>query len=389
MKMLSVFRKGLREQLREPWLLVLVVIMAPFFIFLMSLVYGSGSFSYRLAVIDHDHPVITIDGSDYHGSRELMQSLVALKNQGGKPALSVQRLPNRSAAEALLMSGKAHALLEIPAGFSRNIDAARRHLPVSPERLVYSGDMSSSSYLVTAVLAVNVVATYLENTTGQKGPVVFVEEPLGKSGGRSELDLAIPGMFVLAIIMLLFPVAMSLARESENGCLKRLQLTNLNTWELLGGVGLVQISVGVVAVLLAFATARAVGFQSQGPIGYAIIIGIIASFATIGVGLLVACFSRSVTEAFLIGNFPMMLLMFFSGSMIPIPKMPLFSWGSVTVGLWDWLPTTHAVAAMNKVLGLGLGLADIAYEATSLVVLSALYFFAGVQLFKRRRMAAV
>jgi ABC-2 type transport system permease protein len=195
-------------------------------------------------------------------------------------------------------------------------------------------------------------------------------------------------MFMLAIIMLLFPVAMSLAREVENGCLRRLQLTKLSALELLGGMSLVQILVGVVAVLLAFATARAVGFRSQGPVAYAIVIGIIASFAIVGVGLLVACFSRSVTEAFLIGNFPMMLLMFFSGAMFPIPKVPLFSLGPVTVGLWDWLPTTHAVAPMNKILGLGLGVSDIAYEATSLAVLSALYFFAGVWMFRRRRMSA-
>jgi ABC-2 type transport system permease protein len=388
MRTLSVFRKGLREQLREPWLLVLVVIMAPFFIFLMSMVYGSGSFGYKLVVVDHDQPVVTANGASFQASKELVQALVSLKTQGGTPALTVQVEADRTQAERLLMSGKAHALIEIPQGFSRAIDDSRRHVPAPPERLVYLGDLSSTSYMIAAVLAINVVATYLENATGQRGPVQLVEEPLGKSGGRTELDLVIPGMFMLAIIMLLFPVAMSLARESENGCLRRLQLTKLSALELLGGMSLVQILVGVVAVLLAFTTARAVGFRSQGPVAYAIVIGIIASFAIVGVGLLVACFSRSVTEAFLIGNFPMMLLMFFSGAMFPIPKVPLFSLGSVTVGLWDWLPTTHAVAAMNKILGLGLGVSDIAYEATSLVVLSALYFFAGVWLFKRRRMSA-
>lgn len=388
MRVLAVFRKGLYEQLREPWLLVLVVIMAPFFIFLMSLVFGSGTFSYKLVVVNHDQSVSLPEGSAYDAGKELLVALRSLKNQTGAPALAVQTVQDRPAAEAMLKNGKAHALVEIPTGFSRTIQSVRRHLPAPNQKLIYMGDMASTSYMVTAVLAINVVASYIEAATGQESPIALVEEPLGGSGGRSELDLAIPGMFVLAIIMLLFPVAMSLAREAESGSLRRLQLTRLSAFELLGGVSMVQVLVGVVAVLLAFATARAVGFRSQGPLASAIAIGIIASFATIGVGLLVACFSRSVTEAFLIGNFPMMLLMFFSGAMLPIPKVPLFSLGPVTVGLWDWLPTTHAVGAMNKVLGLGLGIADVMYEVVSSVALSAIYFFLGVWLFRRRRMAA-
>lgn len=388
MRVLAVFRKGLREQLREPWLLVLVVIMAPFFIFLMYLVFGSGTYSYKLVVVNHDQAVAVPGGGNYRAGEELLGALTALKSQSGGAALAVQRVESRVAGEAMLKNGKAHALIEIPAGFSRALQAARQHLPVESERLVYQGDMASTSYMITAVLAINVVASFIESATGQKGPISLVEEPLGASGGRSELDLAIPGMFVLAIIMLLFPVAMSLARESENGCLKRLQLTGVSAAELLGGVSLVQVLVGIVAVLLAFATATAIGFKSQGPLLAAVSISIVASLASIGVGLLVACFSRSVTEAFLIGNFPMMLLMFFSGAMIPIPKVPLFSFGTVTVGLWDWLPTTHAVAAMNKILGLGLGLREVAYELICLMVLSSVYFLVGIWLFRRRRMSA-
>ena len=286
------------------------------------------------------------------------------------------------------MTGKAHALIEIPAGFSEAIVASRAGQETSTPELVYMGDLTSSSYLVAAVLAITAASDYVEKATGRKGPVAFVEQPLGGSGARSDLDLAIPGLLVLALIMLIFPVAMALARESENGCLRRLQLTRLTAFDILGGLSLVQVVVGIVAVLAAFTTALAVGFESQGPVWAAVAISVVATFSIIGVGLLVACFSRSVTEAFLLGNFPMILLMFFSGAMIPMPKTPLFSVGSVTVGLWDWLPTTHAVSAMNKVLGLGLGFEDVLYELAALVVLSAVYFLVGVWLFKRRRMSA-
>jgi ABC-2 type transport system permease protein len=386
--MWAVFRKSLREHLREVWLLALIVSLAPFFVVLMYMVFGGGAYAYKVVVVDHDRGATLADGRSWRAGVELTRAITEAKNATGGNALRVSTEKDRPSAQRLLTSGKAHALVEIPADFSQAIAAARQQQPYQTTELVYMGDMTSTSYMVAAVLAITAVSTYLETATGQKGPVALVEKPLGGSGARSEFDMVIPGIFVLAIIMLIFPVAMALARESENGCLRRLQLSRMTSFDLLGGLSLVQILVGTVAVLCAFGTAMGMGFRSQGPVWAAIAITVVASFAIIGTGLLVACFSRSVTEAFLLGNFPMMLLMFFSGCMVPIPKVPLFTVGTVTVGLWDWLPTTHAVSAMNKILGIGVGMREVVYELVCLVLLSAIYFFGGVWLFKRRRLVA-
>jgi len=388
MRLWAVFRKSLREQLRELWLLALLVTMAPFFVLLMSLVFGSGTYAYKVVIVDHDRGATLADGSRYQGGLELRRAIADAKNASGGNALRTSTEAEEDAAERMLAAGKAHALIVIPPDFSAAIAAAREGRPGRPAELVYKGDLANTSYLVAAVLAIGAASTYLERASGQRGPVALVERPLGGSGGRSELDVVLPGVFILAIIMLIFPVAMALAREAESGCLRRLQLSRLTAFDLLGGLSLVQILVGAVAVLCAFGTAMAMGFRSQGPIWAAMAISVVASFAVIGVGLLVACFSRSVTEAFLLGNFPMLLLIFFSGCMIPIPKVPLFTVGKVTVGLWDWLPTTHAVAALNKVLGLGLGINEVLYELVALITLSALYFLLGVWLFRRRRLSA-
>jgi ABC-2 type transport system permease protein len=66
----------------------------------------------------------------------------------------------------------------------------------------------------------------------------------------------------------------------------------------------------------------------------------------------------------------------------------LFSLGGRTIGLYDILPPTHAVVALNKVLTLGAGLGDVAYELTALLVLSVIYFAAGVWLFQRAHLRA-
>jgi len=146
------------------------------------------------------------------------------------------------------------------------------------------------------------------------------------------------------------------------------------------------VCVGVIAELLTFATALGMGFRSQGPLWVALVVGVLTGLSVIGAGLLVAGFSRSVAQAFVIANFPLALFMFFSGVMFPIQKIVLFSVGGHEVGLFDFLPTAQAVVALNKVFTLGAGFDQVAFELAALAVLSVLYFAAGVRLFHQRHL---
>ena len=57
MRLWSVFRKSLREQLRGVWSLVLVLICAPLMVLLYWLFLGgSGSTAYDLLVLNQDRP---------------------------------------------------------------------------------------------------------------------------------------------------------------------------------------------------------------------------------------------------------------------------------------------------------------------------------------------
>ena len=183
--------------------------------------------------------------------------------------------------------------------------------------------------------------------------------------------------------MLIVQVAMTVAREVECGTLRRLQLTRMTSFDLLSGIGLTHVLVAVASVALTFLTASLLGFRSQGPLWVAILVGAVTSLSIVGVGLLVACFSRTVSEAFIYANFPLILLMFFTGAVFPIPPIPLFAVAGRTIALFDILPPTLAVAALSKVLTLGAGLGDVIYELTVLSLLSAAYLAGGVWLFKR------
>jgi ABC-2 type transport system permease protein len=156
--------------------------------------------------------------------------------------------------------------------------------------------------------------------------------------------------------------------------------------EYLGGTSLWLMVVALLEVLLTFATALAFGFRSQGPLWLAILIVAITAFSAIGAGLIVACFSKTVSKAFVVANFPFGLLVFLTGSIFPLPRQALFDLFGHDITLFDFLPPTHAVIALNKIFTLGGGLEDVLFELAALILLSGLYFGVGVWIFKRTQM---
>jgi ABC-2 type transport system permease protein len=182
---------------------------------------------------------------------------------------------------------------------------------------------------------------------------------------------------------MMFQAAMSVAREIESGTLGRLQISRLTAWEFLGGTTIWLVLVAVVEVLIAFGTAVAFGFRSQGALWVAILVGIITSLSVIGVGMIVASFSRTVSHAFVVANFPFGFFMFLSGAIFPVPMGTWFTLWGHDFNFADLLPPTHAVAALNKVFTLGVGVGEVAFELAALSVLSVLYFGIGVVLFRK------
>ena len=99
-----------------------------------------------------------------------------------------------------------------------------------------------------------------------------------------------------------------------------------------------------------------------------------------------ACFSKTVSQAFVIANFPLGFLMFLTGTAFPLPRFTLFTIAGHGFALPDLLPPTHAVVALNKIFTLGAGFTDVTFELAALTLLSVLYFGIGVWLFQRTQM---
>jgi len=187
-------------------------------------------------------------------------------------------------------------------------------------------------------------------------------------------------------MMLMFTAAASVIKEKDKGTLVRLRLSNMTTFEWLAAVSAGQCIVGVVAVGLTLLTAMALGYRPQGSLWGGLVVTVVSSLGIVGVSMLVAAWLRTIFDLVTIGCFPFFVMMFFSGGMFPLPDIRLFALGERAVNVNDVLPTTHSIAAYDRIMTANGSLGDVWFELGAIVLLTVVLFGSGTWLFVRRHM---
>jgi ABC-2 type transport system permease protein len=381
MRAFIIFRKTLREVSRDPMMIVLTLVFAPALVVLYKLVFPELAPSYEVVVVDQDQ--VVGNGTGLSAGDGVTAALRGFEDADGRPLLQVRSEASLEAAEEVAEQGDVAAILVIPQGFSQSLAALTDDAQAEPVEYTLSGDLTSAKYLVAAVLVDAGVQEFVAEATGRSAPVQVSEVALGGSGARTDFEIYVPGLIVFALIMLVFLAAMTVAREYESGGMRRLRLTRMTGTDYVVGTSGVLTLIGAASVVITFAAAWLCGFRSQGPMWVAGLLLVITTLSVIGVGMMVAAVSRTVVRAFVVANFPLAVLMFFTGAMFPMPRITWFEIAGHPVGPFELLAPTHAVTALNRVFTMGAGLADVAFELTALVVLTAAYLALGVVLLGR------
>ncbi len=372
-----LLRKAARELRREPLLVALTLAFAPVMVLLYQMAFPEAGASYRVVVVDEDDP-----GRATDAAAEVLAALRSGQSADGRALLDVRASATREDARAAVERRDAVALVVLPEGFSQSVAALADDAVAPPVTYTLSGDLTSPGYLVAAVLVDAQVQGVVADASGRTPAVVPVEEPLGDSAGRSDFEVYVPGLMVFAVIMLVFLAAMVVAREFESGGMRRLRLTRMTGGEYLVGTTAVLTALGGVGVLLTVGTASALGFTSAGPLWVAALALVLAALSVIGVGMAVAATTRTVVKAFVVANFPLAVLMFFSGAMFPMPRITWFEVVGHPFGPFELLPPTHAVTAVNRVVTLGASAGDVLVDLAWLTALTAVSLAVGVVLLR-------
>jgi ABC-2 type transport system permease protein len=345
---------------------------------------GGAAVALDVVVINHD----TADCAVQPCAEEVIERFKEMQNADGESLLAIELMEDEAAAEEKMKDGRAIATVIFPAEYSSEIIrvvAEGGSMALEKSALII-GDPSQMHYPVAAVYLTSELDRYITEVTGRPSPFTLQERFISGTADINDFDTYIPGLLVAAIAMVMFSVSIAIARDIENGTARRLVLSRMNSFDLLSGVSIFYIILSLVSVLLAFGVAIALGYHYTGSLAIAILISVIASMSIIAVGLITASFSRTVGRAAIIVNFPLLIMIFFSGAIFPLPSPTLFTIGERAIKLFDFLPTSHAVSSLSQVLNMGAGLGDIVFEIIAILILTAIYFVAGVWLFRRLQM---
>lgn len=385
MRWYYVFLKGIREQLRDYWILIMIVVMAPLFIFLYFLMGESESTVYEVGVVNQDQGACR-DNEKFNLGDTLLT--YAETFTGEEEIFRVRYITslNRESGIELLKKQKVDAVVVLPANFSASVLD-----PAGPEhaQIELMGDVTQLEYVIAAVWIEEVINGFVREASGINFPVSWTETTLGYSGERSMFELYIPGLLILSIIMIIFSASAAIVRESETRTLERLKVSSLTSLEFLVGTSLVQIIIALLSLFLAILAAVGLGYSViPGTLGFIVLISLLTALSMISFSLLVAAMCRSIKEVAIIGTFPLFLLMFFTGAAFPITGGKLFSIGGYQFMLNDLLSPTWAIDALHQVLVQGQGIDSTIPHMAALLALTILYFLLGARAFRSRHMRA-
>lgn len=359
---LLVARKTLLEIQRDAVLLVLVLGIPTFFMLITYVGYGHTP---KTAT----YPLMVLSNSGKADA--LLAKVSAAAYDDGRPYFSLSKANSREEAETALVDRKAAVLLIVEEDSSGQVHYTTH------------GDALNMKFIKASTQLDAIVLPWLEREQGKPERFSLRVKPLEHPRPISEFDYYVPGMMVFAILMIIPQTAMLISRERRRGTLRRLDLSLLRPVDLLGGVCLSQLVIAVLQILLMFATALALGFQNRGSIVLALVIGIFLAFGSVGLGLLLSCFMRTDTDALNTSSVVAMMQVFLSGAFFVMAVPILFFWLDHPINLFDFIPASHGMLALQQVLSGGAGLSEVGFRTAATLLLSLLYFFIGVLVYRR------
>ncbi len=197
----------------------------------------------------------------------------------------------------------------------------------------------------------------------------------------TQFDYFISGFLTFGLVLSSSSIAGILGDEREYRTLDRLKISSMHPIELLGGVSLTQIVTGGVQVAIMMLTAYLLGFRGQGNPFNAFIVAMLTIIPILGLGFFVSAFvpnGRDATGVVAILSAP---IGFVSGAFLPVPEVPLMpdliptASGSLrALQLWDFFPFYSSTTAIRNILLFDHDLMQVFPELVFLIV-SGLFFF--------------
>ncbi|HEU5359666.1 MAG TPA: ABC transporter permease [Candidatus Deferrimicrobiaceae bacterium] len=354
-KTLAVARKELRQAVRDPLSLLLLLGLPTFMLLLYGYTLNFDVRNVALAVQDRDKSA---------RSRELIDSFT----RSGYFDL-VASLPAGTDLEEVTERRQARAILVIPEGYSRRIASGETG---RVQFLLDGSDANSATAILGYASGIAAEANaelwhaFLRNAGRGSLPLIRYAPRVWYNPELRSTHFLVPGLigFILMLTAVL-STALALVREKEFGTMEQLQVAPLRTRQLLVGKTLPYLGISLIATVLILSAARFLfGVEIRGPVLDLFAATLIYLIGALGFGLFVSSVSHSQAMAFQVGVITSMLpALLLSGFVFPIRTMPQpLQWVTYAV------PARYYLVILRGVILKGAGLATYARQAGFLLI---------------------
>ena len=350
-RFLAVLHKETLEMRRDKATIGLTVMLPLIQLFL---------FGYALNANPRHLPTGVLTGEESRYSRDLE---AALRNTG---YFDLRRFASEAEADTALARGDVLFVLNIPAGFSRDVDNGRK------PAILMDADATDPTAIAQASAAVNALnATVLQRDL----PMALQNQSSGApfqiivhSRYNPEAITAInvvPGLIgVIVSFSTLVITALTMTREREAGTMENLLSMPVRPLEVMFGKILPYVGLGYVQVFLILAVSVAVfGVPVHGSIP--LLLAVLGLFiaCNLALGFTFSTIARTQMQAQQLAQFALLPSMMLSGFIYPFAGMPL--WARI---IGEALPLTHIIRIARGILLKGNGFAEIAGDVWPMAV---------------------
>lgn len=344
--LLCILRKEFRQIFRDRTILAMMLLAPNLQLIILPFAANFEVRNINVALVDQDHSTC---------SREL----------AGKVGASgyfriVGSLPSYDEALRLVEGGRADVVLEIPAGFERNLlrDGSQQ-VRIAVDAINGTKSAIGGAYL-TAVLAdfgrSLDLHTKVPGTQATLARVIEVTHSDWFNPRKEYKYYMVPGILVLLLTLVGgFMAALNIVAEKEAGTIEQVNVTPMKKWQFILGklvpfwvIGMVVFTIGLVAMYVVY------GIFPEGSLALLYLFAAVYLVALLGFGLLISTFSNSQVQAMFVAYFFMMIFVLMSGFFTSTDSMPVWA-----RRVSDLTPAAHFIKVVRLIVLKGSGLAEV------------------------------
>lgn len=332
-----LLQKEFRQIFRDRTLLRMIIAIPIVQLIILPLAADYEIKNINIAIVDHDHSTYT---------QKLQQNILSsgyFKLTGNENAFS--------SAFNLMQQDKADLILEIPAGFERNlVRENKQQLFLAVHAINGIRASVGASYLNRIINDFNagIRSSLIQPQRYNATPVIEITTSNWFNPGLDYKLFMVPGILAVLVTMIgVYMCSLNIVKEKEAGTIEQINVTPVKKHHFILGklvpfwvIGMFVFSLGLLLV------ARIIyGIVPAGSILLLYAFLALYLVAVLGIGLLISTYANTQQQAMSLAFFFMMIFLLMSGLFTPVDSMP---------GWAKWIarlnPVTYFIEVMRMVV---------------------------------------